>query len=216
MVASDQDLKHLATRATCMYLWSVLRNKKMKIEQAKLEKFAESMGLAQIPEEALKESGQDSDDEGNGQMPQKRRRQSPLERLKEKIKQKKLEKKNQVSEDNGWEEMEDDLARALGGEQVTKKLSKFERLEKRLDHLRAIPQTEEEAGEDEPLFEPKTSDTVPVSTPPKYTQAELKALAALKKQKLRVRADGTFHVRGAGGMGSAGNKIVFEDDDNEE
>ena len=103
--------------------------------------------------------------------------------------------------------MDDDLARALGEEPATKKLSKFERLEKRLDHLRAIPQAE--VGEDEPLFEPTTS----VATR-KYTQAELKALAALKKQKLRVRADGSFHVRGAGGLGTnSSGKIVFDDEE---
>lgn len=201
LVASDHDLKHLATRATCMYLWSILRNKKMKLETTKLEKFAESMGLAQIPEEALNaaSASPDSDDET------RKRRQTPLERLKEKIKKKKLEKKQ--AEDNGWGEMDDDLARALGEEPATKKLSKFERLEKRLDHLRAIPQAE--VGEDEPLFEPTTSVVTP-----KYTQAELKALAALKKQKLRVRADGSFHVRGAGGLGSnSSGKIVFDDEE---
>ena len=202
MVASDQDVKHLATRATCMYLWSILRNKKMKIDTARLEKFAESMGLAQIPEEALNaaSASPDSDDESN------KRRKSPLERLKEKIKKKKLEKKQSTEEDNGWGEMDDDLARALGEEPATKKLSKFERLEKRLDHLRAIPQ--DEVAEDEPLFEPTTSVSIP-----KYTQAELKALSALKKQKLRVRADGSFHVRGAGGLGSSSGKIVFEDEE---
>lgn len=216
LVASDQDIKHLANRATCMYVWSLLRNKKMKIERQKFEKFAESMGLAQIPEEALKVSDNvnqgDSDDEKTAGLPEKRRRQSPLERLKEKIKKKKMEKQ----QDNGWDEMEDDLARALGGEDSgAKKLSKFERLEKRLDHLRAIPQVDAAAAgdeDDQPLFEAaKTS--VDVMTPPKYTQAELKALDALKKQKLRIRADGTFHVRGAGGLGSSNsNKIVFEDE----
>jgi ATP-dependent RNA helicase DDX10/DBP4 len=147
---------------------------------------------------------------------EKKRKLSPLERLKEKIKQKKLQKSKADEEncgaDNGWDEMEGDLAEALG--EKKKKISKFERRERRLDELRAVPMNEQD-DDDEALFTVKDhidKKVVEVQTP-KYTQAELKALSALKKQKLRLRSDGTFNVRGAGGLGAGPEKIVFRDED---
>ena len=172
------------------------------------------MGLAQVPEDVAKmEPVAETVDEPG------KRKLSPLERLKEKIRQKKLEKRQKLeapaepketeseTDVNGWEEMNDDLAEALGGKK--KKLSKFDRRQRRLDELRAQPMQREEPSDDEPLFQETTTQ---IETP-KYTPAELKALAALRRQKLRVRSDGTFNVRGAGGLGKATEKIVFRDEE---
>ena len=227
MLASEPEIKHLANKATWLYISSLVKVSRLKIDESKLQKFAESMGLAQLPEEAE-----------NLQLPEvieeetreaKKRKMSPLERLKEKIKQKKLQKRShepipeerpvvvndaEASSDevNGWQEMKQDLAEILGGKK--KKLSKFERRQRRLDELRALPQQHPEEDDDnEPLFTHAYSDSaVPVQTP-KYTPAELKALSALKKQKLRLRSDGTFNVRGAGGLGKTTEKITFNDDE---
>jgi hypothetical protein len=138
---------------------------------------------------------------------------SPLERLKEKIRKRKeaskatSENADVTKEDeNGWEEMNDDLAQVLGAKK--KKLSKFERRQRRLDELRAAPLETGDLEDDEPLFAAKET----TSEMPKYTPAELKALSALKKQKLRIKSDGSFNVRGAGGLGKSSERVVFEDD----
>lgn len=214
LLASDPELKHLSNRATALYISSLIRIRKLKIDPAKLQRFAESMGLAQVPEDVAKmEPVAETVDEPG------KRKLSPLERLKEKIRQKKLEKRQKLeapaepketeseTDVNGWEEMNDDLAEALGGKK--KKLSKFDRRQRRLDELRAQPMQREEPSDDEPLFQETTTQ---IETP-KYTPAELKALAALRRQKLRVRSDGTFNVRGAGGLGKATEKIVFRDEE---
>ena len=216
LLASDHELKHLATKATTLYLFSLSKVRKLRLPQAKMEKFAESMGLAQLPEEALLPEEVDEPQlaEGGGGTTERKKKMSPLERLKEKIRLKKLEKRK-VDEltpevaSNGWDDMNEDLANALGAK--TKKLSKFERRQRRLDDLRALPLAEEE----EPLFVEKTAASVPEVKLPKYTPAELKALGALKRQRLRVRADGTFNVRGAGGLGKTAERLTFEDNDEE-
>jgi len=216
VLAADPHLKHLANRATCLYISSLVKIRRIHIDQSKLERFAESMGLSQLPEDALTMNAANiaaADDAGEEGMNggEKKRKMSPLERLKEKIKAKKMDKKKTPQEaDNGWEEMANDLAEAMG--EKKKKISKFERRERRLDELRAVPQNDDQEDTEESLFTVKIDAAVPV---PKYTPAELKALSALKKQKLRLRSDGTFNVRGAGGLGAGPEKIVFRDEEEE-
>ena len=210
LLASDSEIKHLSNKATALYISSLVKVRKLRLAKDKLERFAESMGLAQLPEEvqttleaAVTETG-----------PAKRR-MSPLERLKEKIKQRKLEQPKTAqpeqvetsdSDVNGWEEMKEDLAHSMGAKK--KKVSKIERRERRLEELRAVPH---EVEEEEPLF---TVMEDSVATPQaKYTSAELKALAALRRQKLRVKSDGSFNVRGAGGLGKAAERIVFNEEE---
>jgi ATP-dependent RNA helicase DDX10/DBP4 len=205
LLASDSEIKHLSTKATALYISSLVKVCKLKVAQDKLQRFAESMGLAQLPEEVsnlnIEETGET------------RKRMSPLERLKEKIRKRKeaskapSENADETKEDeNGWEEMNDDLAQVLGAKK--KKLSKFERRQRRLDELRAAPLETGDLEDDEPLFAAKET----TSEMPKYTPAELKALSALKKQKLRIKSDGSFNVRGAGGLGKSSERVVFEDD----
>ena len=222
MLASEPEIKHLSNKATCLYIASLIRIRRINIDQAKLQRFAESMGLAQLPEEA---ANMEMPAEPEVDSTDRKRKMSPLERLKEKIKQKKLDKKKPIVEEvpevdedgeeavNGWEEMNQDLADLLGGKK--KKVSKFDRRQRRLDELRALPQ-EMQGDDDEPLFTQMQDSVDPGAVKivtPKYTPAELKALSALKKQKLRIRADGTFNVRGAGGLGQASERITFADDD---
>lgn len=202
LLASDLEIKHLSTKATALYISSLVKLRKLALPKEKLEKFAESMGLAQLPEDVVLTVPETESAPG-------KRRMSPLERLKEKIKQRKLEKQQQNDED-GWEEMKEDLAQSAGAKK--KKLSKFERRQRRLDDLRSGPIEVPDDEEDEPLFAPKeSSETQPVG--PKYTPAELKALQALRRQKLRVKSDGSFNVRGAGGLGKSAERVVFAEDE---
>ena len=201
LLASDIEIKHLANKATALYISSLVKVARLTIAEEKLVKFAESMGLAQLPEEAQNLKVEEVVD--------RKRKMSPLERLKEKIRQKKQAKKQETTQENGWEEMKDDLTDMLNAKK--KKVSKFERRQRRLDELRSSDPivNEDASGDDEPLFAPKEETTVL----PKYTPAELKALQALRKQKLRIKSDGTFNVRGAGGLGAQGDKIVFSDNE---
>jgi ATP-dependent RNA helicase DDX10/DBP4 len=201
LLASDIEIKHLANKATALYISSLVKVARLTIAEEKLVKFAESMGLAQLPEEAQNLKVEEVVD--------RKRKMSPLERLKEKIRQKKQAKKQETTQENGWEEMKDDLTDMLNAKK--KKVSKFERRQRRLDELRSSDPivNDDASGDDEPLFAPKEETTVL----PKYTPAELKALQALRKQKLRIKSDGTFNVRGAGGLGAQGDKIVFSDNE---
>ena len=202
LLASDPALKHLGTRATALYLSSLVRVRKLAVPRQKMDAFAQSMGLAQLPDDVpLDVPLVDTP------VTTPVRKMSPLERLKEKIREKKRKNSTYATEnttENGWEEMNDDLAGALGAK--TKKLSKLERRERRLDELRAQPV---EYVDDEPLFVEAAPGAVAA---PKYSSAELKALQALRKQRLRVRSDGTFNVRGAGGLGKTPERITFEED----
>lgn len=200
LLASEPEIKHLSTRATALYISSLCKVRKIKLHQDKLQRFAESMGLAQLPPESASQQEEENEEPAVSL----KRKMSPLERLKEKIRQKKLDKKQLVTEDT-WEEMNEDLADALGAKK--KKLTKLERRERRLDELRAMPQ--EFPEDEEPLFEPQQA----VIVTPKHTSAELKALSALKKQKLRLKSDGTFNVRGAGGLGKTAERITFKDEE---
>ena len=191
LLAAEPEIKHLANKATALYLSSLVKIRKIKIEKEKLEKFALSMGLSAF---ALPDTVEESDKEDE-EAPKKK--QSPLERLKEKIRAKKNEKRSQ---EDSWEEMKEDLSGPK------KKVSKFERRQKRLDDLRALPHMIDE----EPLFEEKTG---PVQSEPKYTSAELKALQALRRQRLRIKSDGTFNVRGAGGLGKGLDHITFPEEE---
>jgi ATP-dependent RNA helicase DDX10/DBP4 len=208
LLASDSEIKHLSTKATSLYISSLIKVRKLVLPSEKLQKYAESMGLAQLPEEAAQIPIEEIGEQTEG----KKRRMSPLERLKEKIKLRKMEKQKEQAQDqedeNGWDEMKEDLAQSMGAKK--KKLTKFERRERRLDELRAVPTGIEEPEDDEPLFAPKESTK---ESGPKYTPAELKALSALRRQKLRVKSDGSFNVRGAGGLGRTGEKIVFADEE---
>lgn len=204
MLASDSEIKHLSTKATALYISALVKLRKLVLPAEKLQKFAESMGLAQLPEDVTTIT---SEEAVEAMHTQGKRKMSPLERLKEKIKQRKLEKQQKVEDDdkNGWEEMKEDLAQSAGAKK--KKLSKFERRQRRLDELRSGALEAPEDEEDEPLFAPKETQ----QEGPKYTPAELKALQALKKQRLRVKADGSFNVRGAGGLGRTAEKIMFNE-----
>ena len=199
LLASEPEVKHLSNKATALYVSSLCRIRKVKMPEEKLQRFAESMGLAQLPEHVHLE--EDTEEPP----PRAKRKMSPLERLKEKIRLRKLEKQQT---NDGWEEeMNQDLADALGAKK--KKVSKLERRERRLDELRAMPQQLPE--DDEPLFQPQ-NPSIGIDTP-KHTPAELKALSALKRQKLRLKSDGTFNVRGAGGLGRTAERITFKEDD---
>jgi hypothetical protein len=87
LLASDPEIKHLSTKATALYISSLFKIRKLKISPEKLDKFAQSMGLAQLPQDALSMNLSDETED-------RKRKMSPLERLKEKIRLKKLEKKN--------------------------------------------------------------------------------------------------------------------------
>ncbi|KAF4732030.1 ATPdependent RNA helicase, partial [Perkinsus olseni] len=203
LLASEPEVKHLAIKATQVYARSVALAGRTKLSDDEVAAYAHSLGLHEAPPVTL--PTQEELTSGK-----KKKNMSKLERLKEKIRQKKLAKKQKemageagkVEEDGGWSQLEEDLQ-----EKKATKLSKFERRQKRQQELFAAQgpdglsgEAEEDGEEDDVLVTVNKGEDTPLEEEP-ATQAEARARDAVKKGRLRVRKDGSIYVRGTGGLG---------------
>ncbi|KAF4666729.1 ATPdependent RNA helicase [Perkinsus olseni] len=203
LLASEPEVKHLAIKATQVYARSVALAGRTKLSDDEVAAYAHSLGLHEAPPVTL--PTQEELTSGK-----KKKNMSKLERLKEKIRQKKLAKKQKEmageagegEEDGGWSQLEEDLQ-----EKKATKLSKFERRQKRQQELFAAQgpdglsgEAQEGDEEDDVLVTVNKGDDAPLEEEP-ATQAEARARDAVKKGRLRVRKDGSIYVRGTGGLG---------------
>lgn len=210
LLAGEGDIRHLATRAYASYMRSVKLMRDKDVFDAKAlprESFAQSLGLADAPElgSGWEAEGDEDPDENNLK---KQKNQSALQRLKDKIKEKKRQKAaGQTVEEDDDEEMETG---------AKKKLGRWERRQRRIAAAagrvpgstagaeEAITPNLEEAGEEEllQLVAPGQEAGSALAL-----EAEAKASLARKKGRLKIRRDGsaagvdskhTFFVGGDG------------------
>jgi len=207
LLAGDGAIKHLAQKAFISYIRSIhlLKDKEVfNVQALPREEFAQSLGLADAP--ALENLGDDADLEKNPMKKQKN--QTALQRLKDRIKQKKQAKQagdtstapSNVSSGGGGagpaeaaavdseeEEMEQDKA---------KKLGKWERRQRRIAKLGGSTAVQSsggaattgsggggsEAGEEDDLLQLVAGE--PRETP------RIAAPTAVQQKKLKLRRDG--------------------------
>eukprot|EP00931_Biecheleriopsis_adriatica_P049442 TRINITY_DN28600_c0_g1_i1.p1 TRINITY_DN28600_c0_g1~~TRINITY_DN28600_c0_g1_i1.p1 ORF type:complete len:813 (-),score=148.91 TRINITY_DN28600_c0_g1_i1:43-2481(-) len=132
LLAGAGDIRHLAQRAFASYLRSVKLMKDKDVFDSKelpKQEFAMSLGLADVPELGAIWDEDTQEDADNNTL-KKRKNQSALQRLKDKIKAKKQESKESSSMQAKDEEDEED--RELNGDGAKKKLSRWERRQRRI------------------------------------------------------------------------------------
>ncbi|CAE7217687.1 DDX10 [Symbiodinium pilosum] len=128
VLAESGDIRHLAQRAFASYIRSVrlMKDKDVfDIQALSKEAFAESLGLADVPDIGAEWEAKDEDTEHNKL--KKRKNQSALQRLKEKIKEKKKEKMRSHKDEEEEEELE--LSQQ---DSSKKKIGKWERRQRRI------------------------------------------------------------------------------------
>ena len=195
MLSKDADLKHIASRSFVSYIKALHMTRRVAGKVLNFDGFSESMGLAVTPEYFLPEIAQKTD-----------KAVSKLQKLKEKIKAKKEEKRKARATDDGWsDDMREDAEESYG-----KKTSKAERKAARSQRVSGKKEEEEEE-EDLLVKTVKTpEDQIPISF------AEERAEAALARQRVKIRKDGTMYVRGAGALGKPQGPVFFNDHEEDE
>jgi len=185
VIAGDHSVKYLAQKAVISYVRSVHLMKDKEVFNTKelpLENYANSLGLAAVPD-GLESMTNGTDAEKNPLKDKKNL--SALGRLKDKIKAKKAASKAQSAAapaNEALPEAADDSESDEGKKPLKKKLSRYERRQRRIEAMEALPPKTVE--EDDDLL-------VPVKTP-KELAKEDQLLAALpaKKRKLKLGKDG--------------------------
>ncbi|EER03508.1 DEAD box ATP-dependent RNA helicase, putative, partial [Perkinsus marinus ATCC 50983] len=193
LLASEPDVKHLAVKATQVYARAVALTGRTRLTEDEVAAYAHSLGLHEAPPITLP-----TQEEVTSR--KKKKNMSKLERLKEKIRQKKLAKKQKEmsgevgkdddDDDGGWGQLEEDLQ-----DKKATKLSKFERRQKRQQELFATqgPEDEgaaaEEDDDDDVLVTVNKEGDVSAVEEEPATQAEARARDAVKRGRLRVRKD---------------------------
>jgi ATP-dependent RNA helicase DDX10/DBP4 len=181
ILAKDAEIKNVAIKAYTSYLRSlVLTGRVSDISESKRELFAQSLGLSQAPDLEL--------------FAPKRRKQSSLQILKQKI-------ADHKSKRSDWIE-----AMQMDAELQPKKKSKrsAELIEE---------STFSDPVTDDGLFITETVYDASVKIP---TSAELKASDALKVKKTRINKYGTMHIRGSGNLGKPREPVIFNDSDQQD
>lgn len=219
LLAANPPIKYLAQRAYISYLRSLRLFKDRQVFNCEAavegpdgaQRFAESLGLVSVPQDAETELAQ----------PEKKKKLTKLERLKQKIQ---LKKEQQQAEGRGPSDDEWELS---DGE--TGRVSKTQR---RLDRLRVLRDkcTEDDHNNNEetslPLFVSSPADTAEVaaarplpSLGSLLDSADVKR--KLRKQQIHIRADGTAKIKGlamlsSGRLQRATDHVFFEEDENED
>merc|ERR1719215_1224632 len=203
LLAGQQEIKHLAQKAFTSYIRSMqlMKDKEVfDVSKLSLEAFANSLGLVDAPSLA---GAENLDHESNPL--RKKKNMTPLERLKEKIQQKKLAKKTAAdaaavdgaeakaddapgnNDDNDDAELQQDKA---------KKPGKWERRQRRIARAaganRAAVSTAD-AGDEEVLLQPVE------------TEREVQEAPKTRKKVLKLRRNGTA-------VGNAGKHTFFSED----
>jgi len=201
LLAGQQEIKHLAQKAFTSYMRSMqlMKDKEVfNVTKLPLEAFAHSLGLVEAPSLA---GAENMDHESNPL--RNKKNMTPLERLKEKIRQKKLAKKAAadvaVAHEN---EAEAAAAQGNNGEddpeleqEKAKKPGKWERRQRRIARAAGaakVAVSTEDAG-DEALLQPVE------------TERQVQEVPKTKKSVLKMRRNGTA-------VGNAGKHTYFSED----
>jgi len=198
LLASEPEVKHLASKAFMSYVRSVLLMPDKEVFDAKAlprEEYALSLGLVSAPEMRQHDADQLNQDDNPDK---KRKNQSALQRLKDKIKEKKAAKKagakDASKEADDAEEMKEDMEEAK-----SKKLTKWERNQKRIERVKAEQETkgiqEAAGGQEEDEF------LQPVEAPPEAPPEEVQKKG--KTDRLKLRAKGAA-------VGAQGQHTFFD------
>eukprot|EP01054_Gregarina_sp_Poly1_P003114 Gregarina_sp_Poly_1__3113@NODE_1877_length_3152_cov_86_092382_g1218_i0_p1_GENE_NODE_1877_length_3152_cov_86_092382_g1218_i0NODE_1877_length_3152_cov_86_092382_g1218_i0_p1_ORF_typecomplete_len814_score141_18DEAD/PF00270_29/1e42DEAD/PF00270_29/2_9e02Helicase_C/PF00271_31/1_4e04Helicase_C/PF00271_31/8_5e03Helicase_C/PF00271_31/5_2e26ResIII/PF04851_15/1_1e13ResIII/PF04851_15/3e02DUF4217/PF13959_6/9_5e11ERCC3_RAD25_C/PF16203_5/3_5e09AAA_19/PF13245_6/0_33_NODE_1877_length_3152_cov_86_092382_g1218_i034 len=217
--AKNHDIKHLATKFFSSYLrsMSLMKDKdvfKLDALKGKLEKFAKSLGLPSVPsldklvqpESNFTQGSSNADEFVLGGVTaetntKKLKNMTKLERLKEKIRLKKLAKARGegVDEDN-----------ILDEEETDKKSSHQKRID-RVKELRLKAKKFTSEDNDDEVFQITVIDTEkPKAVDPVSEQLALHR--AISKGKIVIKADGTAKLKGAAKLVSK-THLFFGDDD---
>jgi len=205
LLASDASIKHLAQKAFSSYVRSVLLMKDKAVFKAceqPHEEFALSLGLVIVP--TLPNLKDSTDQEGNPLKKQKN--QSALQRLKDKIKAKKEQKKSMscgAAAANEEEDTEDDE------EKAGRKIGRWERRQRRLARLASTGTKSVGTVEREDDFlHPVTSSTTEATAETAATKP-----AGRLGRRLKLRRDGASlsqgqHIYFAGKKGHASSEFA--------
>ncbi|CAE6967052.1 DDX10 [Symbiodinium natans] len=192
VLAESSDIRHLAQRAFASYIRSVrlMKDKEIFDVQA-LSKtaFAESLGLADMPEMGAEWEAQGEDTEHNKL--KKRKNQSALQRLKDKIREKKQAGKpepKQVEEEEAEEELE------LSQQDSSKrKVGKWERRQRR---IAAASKAAQQPAKQEAPAEEEFLQLVEQDGRDGPTESQAEVLPPSKK-RIKLRKDGSaVHASG--------------------
>eukprot|EP00933_Yihiella_yeosuensis_P044105 TRINITY_DN39185_c0_g1_i1.p1 TRINITY_DN39185_c0_g1~~TRINITY_DN39185_c0_g1_i1.p1 ORF type:complete len:670 (+),score=172.35 TRINITY_DN39185_c0_g1_i1:286-2010(+) len=206
LLAAEPDIRHLAKRSFVSYLRSIhLMRDKDVFDASGLpkEEFANSLGLLEMP--SLGADLQGVEDPDANPM-KKKKNQSALQRLKERIQQKKLRKAGKAAgegddENGNSEEDEEEQDREGGGK---KKLGKWERRQRRIENAKAGMKAElgDDGQEEDDLLQPISEMSQVADSSAAVAQAEVQA-ASTRKKKLKLRKDGSA-------VGAAGKHTFFD------
>jgi ATP-dependent RNA helicase DDX10/DBP4 len=203
LLAGQQEIKHLAQKAFTSYMRSMqLMKDKEVFDVSKLpsEAFANSLGLVEAPSLA---GAENMDHESNPL--RKKKNMTPLERLREKIRQKKLAKKATANAAAAHED-EAEVGAAPGSndeddpdleQDKAKKPGKWERRQRRIARAKGaakVAVSNADAGDgDEALLQPVE------------TERQVEEAPKTKKKVLKLRRNGTA-------VGNAGTHTYFSEE----
>lgn len=192
VIAGDQSIKHLAQKSMISYVRSIklMKDKDVfNVQSLPLETFANSLGLAYVPEGLDQVVGSADDEKNPAKM---KKNQTALQRLRDKIKAKKKEKAASAQGTEATPAVDEDsesndLQRPDKGKK--KKLSRLERRSARIERTKAAPP--KPVPEDDDLLVPVsgTADATPEAP-------------VAKKRKMRLGKDGIA-------VGAAGTHTFF-------
>ncbi|CAL1156090.1 unnamed protein product [Cladocopium goreaui] len=192
LLAGSGDIRHLAQRAFASYMRSVKLMKEKDIfdvQALSKEAFAESLGLADVPVGADWEG--DEDLEKNKM--KKKKNQSALQRLKEKIRAKKQGRDKDAAKREEDEEEERELSQRDG---ARKKLGKWERRQRRIAAAgKAAEGVDAPAKEEDDFLQPVAN---PQELPPANPLPS-------GNKKLKLRKDGSA-------LQASGQHVFFSKD----
>ncbi|CAE8697695.1 unnamed protein product [Polarella glacialis] len=188
--AGAPDVRHLAQRSYCSYLRSVMLMKDKDVFDVKVlpkEEFASSLGLVDVPDlgALLEADGEDADQNPS----KKRKNQSALQRLKDRIKAKKqAAKSGDGGRDEEAAEEEEDLKR----DGTKTKIGRWERRQKRI----AAANASVAAGRLLPAPTVEEDDLLQMveAQPGELGEAEATAARsalATRKKRMKLKRDGT-------------------------
>eukprot|EP00929_Paragymnodinium_shiwhaense_P062843 TRINITY_DN31394_c0_g1_i1.p1 TRINITY_DN31394_c0_g1~~TRINITY_DN31394_c0_g1_i1.p1 ORF type:complete len:867 (+),score=226.92 TRINITY_DN31394_c0_g1_i1:88-2688(+) len=197
LLAGEPEIKHLAQKAFVSYVRGIalMKDKEVfKTDELPLEAFADSLGLALMPE--IGPVGKAADVEKNPLKAQKN--QSKLQRLKDKIRAKKEAAKTGKALPDDDEEQEEavELGRAGAAQEVTKtgKLGKWERRQRRVALAAAAAAKGRDAGheeEEDDLLQPvQSGDASGVVVGSSASASSRVVPSSVRTKKLRISKDG--------------------------
>ncbi|CAK9003334.1 unnamed protein product [Durusdinium trenchii] len=186
LLAGSGDIRHLAQRAFASYLRSVrlMKDKEIfDVQALSKEAFAESLGLADVPDLGADWEAGDDDVERNKM--KKKKNQSALQRLKEKIKAKKKDKDKDAAKREEEEEEERELTQKDGAK---KKIGKWERRQRRIAAAGKVAEDDDPGEEEDDFLKPVAQEAheAPIAPP-----------SVSGNKKIKLRKDGSA-VQAAG------------------